>query len=122
MGGVAYSSHSWRDIVYLLTFVVTFGSVIPACFIFAKKVGQNRRLLEIYSIYSLLTGVSATFFLFVLSAVRIDGPSQAHLVSLWQALLIVASRWQTLLIVTVCLWIGITAVTLFFSSHESNAK
>ena len=129
MGGVGYSykvvsySRPWQGIVYLLAFVVAFGSVIPACFIFAKRFGQNRRSLRMYSIYSLLTGVLATFFLFVLSAVRLDGNGQTLFpASLWQALLIVTSLWQTLLIVTVCLWIGITAVTIFFSSHGSNAK
>ncbi len=62
-------------IVHLLAFVIAFGSVIPACFIFAKGAWQNDRSQR-YGNYSLLTGVAATFFYLMILVIwpMIDEP------------------------------------------------
>lgn len=89
---------TWEGILHLVAFVVAFGSVVPACFIFADRFRRNSRW-QSYSAYSLLTGVTATFCFLMLFAAW---PMYA-----WKGL------WQVLLIAVILAWIEAVAIRLF---------
>ena len=102
----------WRGIFHFWAFIVAFGSVIPACFIFAKRV-WHKDGWQRYSYYSLLTGVAATFFFLMMLVIwpEIDqliilkvfgGPKDGN----------IRGPWQLLLISVIWVWIGYTAIKL----------